>query len=322
MSDPRIATAYAVCRGIARREARNFYYSFLALPRAKCNALSAVYAFMRHADDISDDETSPPAERKLRLESWLEQWRRVSSGTPSDDPVFVALADAQKRYQIPGGLLDQLVQGTSMDLESAPDEISNAESAQGGTAVATPVIRVLRTFSDLYRYCYLVASVVGLVCIRIYGYDDPRAEELAERCGVAFQLTNIIRDVKEDASMGRVYFPEEDLVRFGLTPDQLLQDGGKRIDALRLRSLLEFEAARAREYYQSATALIPLIHKDSRAALWVMVTIYKRLLEKIADKKFDVLHRRVRLSAVEKCAILGRGLLKSVLPVHLKFSRR
>jgi len=312
VSDPRLRTAYAVCRGIARREARNFYYSFLALPRAKRNALSAVYAFMRHADDISDDESLPAAERRLRLDAWLTQWHRVLDGTPSDDPVFMALGDAQKRFQIPPELLDQLVHGTSMDLASSPDSIEH-EHPEGAIAIAAPAIRVHKTFADLYRYCYLVASVVGLVCIRIYGYDDKRAEDLAEDCGVAFQLTNIIRDVKEDASMGRVYLPEEDLAHFGLSIHDFLPDGGKRIDRSRLRPLLEFEAQRAREYYKSGTELIPLIHKDSRAALWVMVTIYKSLLEKIAASKFDVLRRRVRLSTAQKFSILTRGLLKSLL---------
>lgn len=303
--------AYAVCRGIARREARNFYYSFLALPRAKRNALSAVYAFMRHADDLSDDQARSVEERKSRLSSWLAEWQRVESGTPSDDPVFMALADAQKKFQIPPKLLDQLVQGTSMDLEAARREIAPEHQSSGGTATLA-VVRVHRTFAELYRYCYLVASVVGLVCIRIYGYEDRRAEDLAERCGVAFQLTNIIRDVKEDASLGRVYFPEEDLAKFGLAVEDFLNDGGKRLDAERLRALLAFEADRAREYYRSGFELIPLIHRDSRAALWVMVTIYSRLLEKIAKSNYDVLRRRVRLSTAEKFVILGRGVVKSI----------
>lgn len=311
MSASKLATAYAVCRGIARREARNFYYSFLALPQEKRNALSAVYAFMRHADDISDDEKLAVDERRRQLNSWLEDWHRIEAGSPSDDPVFVALADAQRRFKIPGELLDKLVQGTSMDLESSGDETYSA-TGEGGTAVAAPAIRVHRTFADLYRYCYLVASVVGLTCIRIYGYEDPRAEQLAERCGVAFQLTNIIRDVKEDGAMGRVYLPEEDLSRFGLTVDDFLRDRSARLEQARLWPLLEFEAQRAREYYQSAAELISLIHDDSRPALWVMVTIYERLLDKIAERRYDVLQRRVRLSAGEKFGILGRGIIKSV----------
>ncbi|HKT24395.1 MAG TPA: phytoene/squalene synthase family protein [Terriglobales bacterium] len=311
MSDPRINLAYAVCRGIARREARNFYYSFLALPRAKRNALSAVYAFMRHADDLSDDQTRSVDERRARLGSWLAEWHRIQAGTPSDDPVFMALADAQKRFKIPAELLDQLVQGTSMDLDPAPVEVNRSDQDNGGVATASAV-RVHRTFADLYRYCYFVASVVGLACISIYGYEDRRAEELAERCGVAFQLTNIIRDVKEDAALGRVYFPEEDLAQFGLSADDFLKDAGKRLDRPRLGALLSFEAKRAREYYKSGTELIPLIHRDSRAALWVMVTIYRRLLERIAKSNYDVLNRRIRLSAAEKFAILARGVLKSV----------
>lgn len=312
MSASQLTTAYAVCRGVARRQARNFYYSFLALPAAKRNALSAVYAFMRHADDISDDESVPVVERRSRLQTWLEEWHQVQAGSQSNDPVFVALADVQKKYRIPPELLDQLVQGTSMDLQSPAEDTDRSSALEGNTAVATSPIRLHRTFADLYEYCYLVASVVGLVCIRIYQYEDPRAERLAERCGVAFQLTNIIRDVKEDAAMGRVYFPEEDLLRFGLTVDDFLHDKGVRLERSRLWPLLEFEAQRAREYYASAAELIPLIHEDSRPALWVMVTIYQRLLERIAERNYDVLGERVRLGGTEKMRILGQGIIKSV----------
>lgn len=307
----RLATAYSVCRGIARREAKNFYYSFIALPREKRNALSAVYAFMRHADDISDDEIVPLAERQARLNTWLQQWHAVLAGTPSDDPVFTALADAQHRFAIPSGLLDQLVQGTSMDLQPQHREEQHVENSGGVATVAA--VRTHKTFADLYRYCYLVASVVGMVCIRVYGYEDPRAEELAERCGVAFQLTNIIRDVKEDAEMGRVYLPQDDLAQFGLDASHFLDRGGAALDKTKLRPLLEFEADRAREYYRSADDLLLLIHEDSRAALWVMVTIYRRLLEKIAEKQYDVLHGRIRLSATEKLGILTRGIVRSVI---------
>ncbi|HJX01033.1 MAG TPA: phytoene/squalene synthase family protein, partial [Terriglobales bacterium] len=226
---------------------------------------------------------------------------------------FVALADAQTRYRIPPELLDQLVQGTSMDLEaSSSGESSSSAEWSGALAVATRPVRVHRTFADLYNYCYLVASVVGLVCIRVYQYEDPEAEKLAEECGIAFQLTNIIRDVKEDAAMGRVYFPEEDLTRFGMTVDDFLRDGGARLEQSRLRPLLEFEVQRAREFYESATSLIPLVHDDSRPALWVMTTIYRRLLERIVKNNYDVLHSRVRLSGAEKLAILARGIIKSV----------
>jgi len=147
-----------------------------------------------------------------------------------------------------------------------------------------------------------------LVCIRIFGYQDSKAELLAEDCGLAFQLTNIIRDVKEDASMGRIYLPEEDLTRFGVLPAQLAPENlnGK---AAELKSVLEFEAERARRYYDSAKWLMELIEEDSRAALWVLVEIYSRLLKKIAERNYDVFTERIQLSFWEKVKVLSRGFL-------------
>jgi phytoene synthase len=159
------------------------------------------------------------------------------------------------------------------------------------------------TFDDLYRYCYLVASVVGLVCIRIFGYRDTEAEPLAEQCGVAFQLTNIIRDVAEDASMGRIYLPEEDLARFGRSGSEF----SNGLQPASLRPVLELEANRAREFYKSADKLMPLIDEESRPALWVLVEIYRRLLEKIAARNYDVFRERVSLTVPEKLAVLGKG---------------
>jgi phytoene synthase len=154
-----------------------------------------------------------------------------------------------------------------------------------------------------------VASVVGLVCIRIFGYRDPAAESLAEQCGLAFQLTNIIRDVKEDVAMGRVYFPREDLAQFGLSPADL----APQVDAARVRPLLAFEADRAREGYRSGEELIALVNEDSQPALWVLITIYRRLLEKIALKQYDVFSERVRLTVPEKLSVLGKGILKRLV---------
>jgi len=285
--------AYAVCRGITRSAARNFYYAFLVLPRAKRNALAAVYAFMRHSDDICDDPGLPLEEKHARLAQWLEDLHGVLAGEASDDPVLLALADAQQRFQIPPELFDQLVQGTAMDLP---------ERERGGPG---PPI-AYRTFDDLRAYCHYVASVVGLVCIRIFGYRDPAAEPLAERTGLAFQLTNIIRDVKEDAAMGRVYLPEEDLARFDLSAAQL----GNGFDPAALRPVLEMEAARAREFYRAAEQLLPLIDADSRPALWTLVEIYRCLLEKIAARGYDVFRERVRLSVPEKLHILSKGILR------------
>jgi len=286
--------AYAVCRGVARRSAKNFYYGFLVLPSEKRDAFCAVYAFMRHADDISDDRGLTLDQKRQKLNDWLEAAKEVFSGKPTDDPVLMALADAQNRFKIPAQLFEKLVYGTSLDLEIP-------QSASG------PAI-VCRSFEELQRYCYFVASVVGLVCIRIFGYQDSKAELLAEDCGLAFQLTNIIRDVKEDASMGRVYLPEEDLTRFGVSAAQLVPENlnGK---AAELKSVLEFEAERAKRYYDSAKWLMELIEEDSRAALWVLVEIYSRLLKKIAERNYDVFTERIQLSFWEKLKVLSRGFL-------------
>ena len=297
-----LAMAYSVCSGVARSSARNFYYAFLVLPKPKRQALCAVYAFMRRCDDLSDDPSLPPRERRARLEAWLDAFHHAQAGEPTDDAILLALTDSQRRYQIPAELLDQLAFGTLMDV---PDSAPEGPSQETGSASSSLVVQY-RSFKDLYLYCYHVASVVGLVCIKIFGYRDPNAEHLAERCGIAFQLTNIIRDVKEDAGMGRVYIPLEDLQKFELMPADLQGTP----DRARLRSLLAMEADRAREFYKSGHELIPLVSEDSQPALWVLVTIYQRLLEKIAQKQYDVFAGRVRLSTREKLSVLVKGFLK------------
>ena len=290
-----LRAAYSVCRHIARSAAKNFYYGFLALPAKKRDALSAVYAFMRRADDISDDPAIPAEQRREKLAEWMNGFRRVVEGERTDDAVLFALADAQKHYNIPLEWLEKLVQGTGMDVPPQP------ENATG----AAPQLQY-ETFDQLYGYCYHVASVVGLVCIRIFGYRDARAEKLAEETGVAFQLTNILRDVKEDAGLGRVYLPREDFVRFGLDAQALANGSAPQS----LRPLLEFEAQRAREYYRAGDELLPLINEDSRAALWTLVEIYRRLLQKIVARDYDVFTRRVALSPAEKLAVMLKAWLR------------
>ena len=292
-----IAVAYSVCRSITRAAAKNFYYAFLVLPTAKRQALCAVYAYMRRCDDIADDFKVPALERRQRLDTWLDAFHRSEEGHPTDDPVLLALTDTQRRYKIPVELLDQLAYGTGMDIQDA-----ETASAPGSAELQV----LYRTFSDLRQYCYRVASVVGLVCIRIFGYRDPAAEALAENLGLAFQLTNIIRDIQEDANMGRIYLPAEDLERFKIGPEDFLQSTIPE----RLRWLLAAEADRAREYYVSARELMTLIDEDSQPALWVLVTIYSRLLEKISDRKYDVFGRKISLTVREKVVILGKGLVK------------
>lgn len=282
--------AYAACEAIARREAKNFYYAFRVLPKPKRAAICAVYAFMRHADDLSDDEHFPREERLRQTQIWLDAWHRAAAGAVTDDPVFLALRDTQQRFHISTELLDQLVQGTLMDLTEP-------------ASLAT-----YHTFQDLYRYCYFVASVVGLVCIRIFGYSDPQAEPLAEQTGIAFQLTNILRDVREDAERGRIYLPLEDLQSHNVTVEQLAAVHSARDLTLDERALMEMQVDRARKYYRAADALLPLIDRDSRAALWVLVKIYRRLLEKIEQAHYEVFSKRIRVSTSEKLWILFCGL--------------
>jgi phytoene synthase len=286
--------AYSICRAIAKREAKNFYYAFLALPVPRKNAICAIYAFMRKADDLADDESLPHAERRRHLESWRAAWHDAGTSGTTSDPVFIAVRDATQRFNIPLALLDELVAGTTMDLKEFSDAAPNTYA----------------TFADLYRYCYLVASVVGLVCIRIFGYTDPAAEKLAEETGIAFQLTNILRDVEEDGARNRVYLPLEDLAAHNISLESLLHRNPGARPTPDERALLAEIAARAEGYYRSAEALLPLIHPESRPALWVLVSIYHALLRRIERANYDVFSQRASVPLRQKLAILSWGLVR------------
>jgi phytoene synthase len=302
-----IDAAYAACRAIAKREAKNFYYAFVALPAHKRDAMCAVYAFMRHADDISDDESKDPATRREELADWTAAWR---DGEATADPVFVAVRDTQRRFDIPNELLEQLIHGTAMDVQP---ETAGCRDADG--------LNTFVTFAQLYEYCYYVASVVGLVCIRIFGYSSPAAEKLAEETGIAFQLTNILRDVREDAERGRVYIPEDDLKGSGTNAVELahVKTGRELTEPQRLA--LAGIARRARAYYHSADRLLPLISADSRPALRVLVKIYSRLLQRIEKQRFDVFTARVQVPTWRKLLILSGGLMR-MLPLRLRGAAR
>jgi len=292
-----LEAAYAACQAIARSRAKNFYYAFVALPAARRNAICATYAFMRQADDLADDALLPREERRRRLEAWLAAWRGVCRGEATADPVFLALSDAIGRFGIPLVLLDELVAGITMDL-----------GQESGGAPVT-----YATFADLYGYCYRVASVVGLICIRIFGYRDPSAEKLAEETGIAFQLTNILRDVAEDAGYNRVYLPLEDLRTHGVLLDSLLHRAPGAPPSAGERALLADIARRAEGYYGSAHRLLPLIDRESRPALWVLVSIYHRLLGRIRRADYDVFSRRVSVPLVQKLGILSLGQAQMAL---------
>jgi phytoene synthase len=292
---PGTAAAYRFCRDVAKHEAKNFYWAFRVLPRTKSDAMCAVYAFMRRADDLADDESKSIDTRRAEMGAWLQSWRASqipANHAQTTDPVFLALADTQRRFNIPDELLEQLVAGTTMDLEPHPEPL-----------------HTYVTFDDLYRYCYLVASVVGLVCIRIFGYTDPRAEKFAEETGIALQLTNILRDVKEDLDRGRVYLPLDLLDEFGETPAELHQLAAGRTMTERERAMLATLAIRAEKYYVSGKRLIPLLDRDSRAAMWVLLTIYHRLLGRIAARRMEVFRERIAVPTAEKLSVLARGAI-------------
>jgi phytoene synthase len=289
--------AYATCRGIAKRKAKNFYYAFVALSEPQRNAICAIYAFMRQADDLADDESIPLAERRRLIEEWLGDWRAACSGGEPTDPVFLAVRDAIQRFSIPLNLLDELIAGVTRDLYPAAGDAPDTYA----------------TFNELYGYCYQVASVVGLVCIRIFGYCDGRAEKLAEETGIAFQLTNILRDVAEDAERNRVYLPLDDLKAHGVTVDSLLRRKPGTPPTAGERALLADIAQRAETYYQSARALLPLIDRQSRPAMWVLVAIYHGLLRRIRRANYDVFSRRVSVPLAQKLGTLAMGRARMTL---------
>ena len=308
---PQLALAYQECRAIAKREAKNFYYAFVALPRHKSDAMCAIYAFMRRADDLSDDESISIPERRIAMQQWLNAWRAARAGAPTTDSIFLAVNDTQKRFAIPDELLEQLVRGTTMDLEEDIDGIVPIAAAPSGITAPERIFQAYESFDDLYRYCYLVASVVGLVCIKIFGYTDPRAERFAEETGIAFQLTNILRDVREDAERGRLYLPIEDIQSAGADVGQLLSATHTHRPSQPVIALMRLEIERARGYYQAADQLIPLLDRDSRAAMNVLASIYRGLLERIAKEPAKVFVERVSVPTSVKLTILLGGMGKS-----------
>lgn len=263
-----LAESYEHCRSVARKEAKNFYYSFVLLSKPQSDAMCAIYAFMRYCDDLSD---GPETATRETMDRWRRDLEAALRGAYGDHPCWPAFHDSVERYGIPHKYFHDMIDGVTSDLEP----------------------RQIETFDELYRYCYQVASVVGLTVTHVFGFDSPRALELAEKCGIAFQLTNIIRDVREDEEKGRCYLPAEDRERF-----PVLQD------------LLAFEAERAKRYYAESAPLVGMVHKQSRASLWALIEIYRRLLARIERSGYDVYTRRVRLSAFEKLAIVAEALAR------------
>jgi phytoene synthase len=276
-----VDASYAFCEGVARSQAKNFYLTFLLLSRDQRRAMCAIYAFMRYCDDLSDD--AGIADRATAIADWSDDLKAALAGNPPANPIWPAFSDAIARYKIPHEYFHDMIAGVSSDLEP----------------------RTIETFDQLYQYCYQVASVVGLTIIHIFGFDSPQALKLAEKCGIAFQLTNILRDVREDAENGRIYWPKEDLQRFGVSALDLR---GRSVTPA-LKEMLAFEAHRARTYYEESAPLVSMVHPGSRPSLRALIGIYSRLLDKIVSADYEVLSQRIRIPTAEKLWILLRSRL-------------
>ncbi|MCZ6794432.1 MAG: phytoene/squalene synthase family protein [Planctomycetota bacterium] len=272
-----LESSYAYAERVARRAAKNFRYTFLLLPADRRRSIRTVYTFSRRLDDAVDaieENGVDPAQATKDLDFL----RSMLSTDPPDDPLVPALRHTVERFRIPRELFDELVDGMHMDLTQ----------------------RRYETFQDLYTYCYRAAAVVGLICMEIFGYSEPRARKRAEELGIAMQLTNILRDVEEDLRRGRIYLPRQDLERFGCTEESLLN---RQVDD-RFRALMKFQVERARDYFQRAEELFPLVDVEARYCPILLKRFYAKILDRIERQDFDVLSRRPRLGLREKLQLL------------------
>ena len=313
LPDYMVETAYDYCEELTRIEAGNFYHSFKYLPNEARRAICAYYAFCRRADDIADGDyvdsfpggsSDDPESMEYRADierltgsspvvardhyddrmSQLFYYRKKLSTAygpiTSTDPIFIALKDTIRRYNIPRQLFDDMISGMEDDFHRNRYE----------------------TFEDLYSYCYRVASTVGLVCIEIYGYDDLAAREFSEAWGIFMQLTNIIRDVAEDAERDRIYLPMEDLVRYGIS-EQDVKSGADLLEHPGWKPFVDEYIARAETYRDKAFKLLPLLDKQSRYSPAAMMAFYESILKKIDKSEGDVFSERVQLSKAEKITL-------------------
>jgi 15-cis-phytoene synthase len=271
-----VRASYAECNRIARASRSSFYLAFFGLPKPKRDALCALYAFMRLVDDVSD-ETGDLESKRRGLAQWRAKLDESVGGRADGHPILPALADTIARFEIPTRYFHDLISGAEMDLSVAS----------------------YATFDRLAEYCYRVAGTVGLTCLYVFGFRDPRSPDLAERLGLAFQLTNIIRDVRADFEMGRVYLPDEDIERFGCASENL-----RGPVTAGLRDLLAFEAERAWRLYEEGAPLVDQVDADSRATLAALIRTYSTLLARIEEREFDVFSSRVSLSSAEKVQYL------------------
>ena len=274
-----LQASYRYCWKLAKRTGKNFYYSFLTLPREKHMAMCAIYAWMRLLDDCVDD-ASGPEEARRALEQWENTTREVLAGGENAEALWPAFTDTVQRYNIPDNYFFEIVRGAEMDL----------------------TIKSYETFDELYEYCYRVASVVGLACLHILGFTHPQAKKHGEWLGIAFQLTNILRDVKEDAQRGRIYLPAEDLRAFRVDPKEILELHWSE----ELRDLIESYSCRAEIYYLKARPLFDMVLPDARPTLEIMAEIYGGILRRLREIHFAVFHHRAGLTLWPKFLAVAR----------------
>ena len=280
--------SYAQCVAVTKERAKNFHYAFKVLPAERYKSICALYAFTRTADDLSDDEAD--AEKALaNSRAWRAAFDKALAGDASAHAILPAVADTFKRYTIPPVYMHELITGTEMDAHKKRYE----------------------KWDDTYLYCYRVASVIGMMTIHVFGFTQPKAVDLAEKTGIAFQMTNILRDLVEDAGRDRIYLPLEDLKNLSVSEAQLL--AGK--DSPLLRELVKFEVERTKKYYEAGRELVPLIVPESRDALGSLVAIYQSLLQEIEKRDYDVFSARVSLSATQKMSLAAGFAWKAFLKI-------
>ena len=296
-SDPAVLErAYDHCQQVAKEHAKNFYYAFRTLPVPKRRAIYAAYAICRLWDDIADDD-APLSEKRRMFAETRRTLASILSRSVDDSsesncwkelpPEFIALADATNAFGIPLEYYDQILEGVESDL--VKDRFAN--------------------FDELRDYCYKVASVVGLICIVVFGYDDPRAEDYAVDMGIALQLTNILRDLDEDAGRNRIYLPQDEMAEFGYTEEDLKN----RVVNEQFRSLMKYQVDRARSYYERSRPLFDMVELESRTCLRVLHEAYAAILDRIEQSDFDVFSQRIGLSTGEKLLITARLWIGSAM---------
>ena len=289
--DTHLGHSYAYCQLVTRREAKNFYYGLRLTPEPKRSDMYAVYAWMRAADDLADEE-APIAEKRSNIERFRQATHQaVATGKAPDNPpdvheaMWPAVARTFAHYEVPIKYLDEMVDGQMLD-----------QSKQ-----------CYETFDELYQYCYKVASTVGLVCITVWGYDGREQTRLmAEQRGVALQLTNIIRDIVEDAQRGRVYLPTDELAEYGIDLDRLLAEGPDE----KFDRFIRFQVDRAESYYRESASLERYLDPECRPTSWALMRIYHCLLARISRDPRRVLEGRVRLRKRRKLLIALNAMWK------------